>query len=193
MSTGLMRVVKWIEGNSVNKQIEQVQPKAYIRPPPLRVQDSKLHSTLHMSNKLILVLGATGAQGQAVIDSLLAPTSDGKPSPYTVRALTRDPSNRRAQELAKQGCEVVQGVFISGSLSLLNPSDSHQQVHSTNSRLFGLLCRDAMEHGLTPTGSLSGSKRRFTQASESLKSRNRPRLCDTMFGAISTMGLRHVL
>lgn len=62
-----------------------------------------------MSKKLILVIGATGAQGQAVIDSLLAPSPDGEPSPYAVRALTRDISGRRAQELAKNGCEVVQG------------------------------------------------------------------------------------
>ncbi|KAI0688758.1 NAD(P)-binding protein [Cytidiella melzeri] len=64
-----------------------------------------------MSTKLILVIGATGAQGLAVIDSLLAPSGDGKPSPYTVRALTRDPSGYRAQELATKGCELVKGAF----------------------------------------------------------------------------------
>ncbi|KAJ7284200.1 NAD(P)-binding protein [Mycena rebaudengoi] len=40
--------------------------------------------------KLILVIGATGAQGMAVIDGLLADMEDGQPSPYRVRALTRD-------------------------------------------------------------------------------------------------------
>ncbi|KAI0085409.1 NAD(P)-binding protein [Irpex rosettiformis] len=64
-----------------------------------------------MSQKLILVLGATGAQGLGIINALLSPTSDGKPSPYSVRALTRNPSGARAQELAKKGCEVVQGSF----------------------------------------------------------------------------------
>ncbi|KAI5116173.1 hypothetical protein M0805_004989 [Coniferiporia weirii] len=61
--------------------------------------------------KLILVLGATGAQGIAVIDALLAPSADGTPSPYAVRALTRDPSNGRAQTLKYKGVELVKGSF----------------------------------------------------------------------------------
>ncbi|TFY83220.1 hypothetical protein EWM64_g786 [Hericium alpestre] len=47
--------------------------------------------------------------GIAVIDSLLAPAADRSPSPYSVRALTRDPSSGRATELAAKGVEVVQG------------------------------------------------------------------------------------
>ncbi|KAJ7250162.1 NAD-P-binding protein [Mycena haematopus] len=62
-------------------------------------------------SKLILVIGATGAQGQAVIDALLAPDANGQPSPYTVRALTRDPSSASAQALAKRGVECVKGSF----------------------------------------------------------------------------------
>lgn len=61
--------------------------------------------------KLILVIGATGAQGLAVIDALLAPAKDGSPSPYAIRALTRDPSHRRAQELAAKGVQLAQGRF----------------------------------------------------------------------------------
>lgn len=60
--------------------------------------------------KLILVLGATGAQGLAVIDALLAPAKDGSPSPYVVRALTRDTNSRRAKDLASKGVEVVEGI-----------------------------------------------------------------------------------
>lgn len=60
--------------------------------------------------KLILVLGATGAQGLAVIDALLAPAKDGSPSPYAVRALTRDTNSRRAKDLASKGVEVVEGI-----------------------------------------------------------------------------------
>lgn len=60
-------------------------------------------------SKLILVIGATGAQGIAVIDALLSSASDGSPSPYSVRAFTRDPSSQRAQELAAKGVECVQG------------------------------------------------------------------------------------
>ena len=63
--------------------------------------------------KLILVIGATGAQGRAVIDALLAPSADGSPSPYAIRALTRDPSGARAQVLAAKGVECVKGMFLS--------------------------------------------------------------------------------
>ena len=62
--------------------------------------------------KLILVIGATGAQGLPVIDALLAPTADGSPSPYTVRALTRDPESKRAQTLASKGVELVKGTYF---------------------------------------------------------------------------------
>ena len=61
------------------------------------------------NKKLILVIGATGAQGLAVIDALLKPQADGSPTPYAVRALTRNPDHARAQELARKGVEVVKG------------------------------------------------------------------------------------
>ncbi|KAH9948543.1 NAD-P-binding protein [Amylocystis lapponica] len=61
--------------------------------------------------KLILVIGATGAQGLAVVDALLKPSADGSPSPYAVRAFTRDPQSRRARELADKGVELAQGSF----------------------------------------------------------------------------------
>jgi uncharacterized protein YbjT (DUF2867 family) len=65
--------------------------------------------------KLILVIGATGGQGQAVVDALLAPASDGAASPYTVRALTRDLRSPQALALAARGVECVQG----GSLAFI--------------------------------------------------------------------------
>ena len=61
------------------------------------------------NKKLILVIGATGGQGIAVIDALLKPAADGSPSPYVVRALTRDTQSRRAKLLASRGVEVVEG------------------------------------------------------------------------------------
>ena len=64
---------------------------------------------MSINNKLILVIGATGAQGIAVIDALLAPSADGSPSPYTIRALTRDPQSRRAKDLAAKGIEIFKG------------------------------------------------------------------------------------
>ena len=59
--------------------------------------------------KLILVIGATGAQGIAVVDALLAPAKDGKQSPFAIRALSRDPESKRAKELTAKGVEVVKG------------------------------------------------------------------------------------
>ncbi|KAJ7129088.1 NAD-P-binding protein [Mycena filopes] len=63
------------------------------------------------STKLILVIGATGAQGQVVVEALLAPDSQGNASPYTVRALTRDPTSKHALQLTAQGVECVKGSF----------------------------------------------------------------------------------
>ncbi|KAL0566060.1 hypothetical protein V5O48_015954 [Marasmius crinis-equi] len=61
--------------------------------------------------KLILVIGATGAQGIPVVSSLLAPSKDGSPSPYAVRALTRDPTHERALQLKAAGAELFKGSF----------------------------------------------------------------------------------
>ncbi len=60
-------------------------------------------------SKLILVLGATGAQGRAVVDNLLAPSDDGTASPYAVRALSRDPESKQALSLRSKGVEVFKG------------------------------------------------------------------------------------
>ena len=49
----------------------------------------------------VLVLGATGNQGGAVVDALL------NGSDWAVRAATRDPSSDRARSLADRGVEVV--------------------------------------------------------------------------------------
>lgn len=62
------------------------------------------------TKKLILVIGATGAQGKHVIDAILATSADGTPSPYSVRALTRDPASERAKALTAKGVECVKGI-----------------------------------------------------------------------------------
>ncbi|KAF7340476.1 NmrA domain-containing protein [Mycena venus] len=80
--------------------------------------------------KLILVVGATGAQGQAVIGALLAPDEKGNPSPYTVRALTRDPLSTQAQALAARGVECFQG------LSPFSPSLGERNVDHGNAGSF---------------------------------------------------------
>src|SRR5215471_8068801 len=50
-----------------------------------------------INDKLILVIGGTGAQGQAVVKALVEPSSDGTPSPYTVRILTRNPDHPKVK------------------------------------------------------------------------------------------------
>ena len=53
-------------------------------------------------NLTVLVTGATGNQGGAVAQSLLA-------SGHNVRALTRNTESSRARQLADQGIELIQG------------------------------------------------------------------------------------
>ena len=54
------------------------------------------------TDKKVLVTGATGRQGGAVIRHML-------PNGWKLRALTRSPGSYAAKELARQGVEVVQG------------------------------------------------------------------------------------
>ncbi|MEV4893939.1 NmrA/HSCARG family protein, partial [Nonomuraea sp. NPDC055795] len=56
------------------------------------------------SGNTILVTGATGNQGGAVVDALLDP-----PGRWAVRALTRDPSAPAARALTARGVDVVPG------------------------------------------------------------------------------------
>ena len=59
------------------------------------------------SSKLLTIFGATGNQGGSVISTVLSnPELKQK---YHLRAVTRDPSSNKAQDLASQGVEIVQG------------------------------------------------------------------------------------
>ena len=54
-----------------------------------------------MSQKLVVVFGATGAQGGGVVAKLL-----GNPS-YKLRGVTRNPNGQAGKALAAKGVEVV--------------------------------------------------------------------------------------
>ncbi|NMO51777.1 NmrA/HSCARG family protein [Actinoplanes sp. TBRC 11911] len=54
--------------------------------------------------KIIAVVGATGKQGGGLARAILADPYGG----YAVRALTRDATTERAQQLVKQGAEVIE-------------------------------------------------------------------------------------
>ncbi|MDD5360626.1 MAG: NmrA/HSCARG family protein [Ignavibacteria bacterium] len=55
-------------------------------------------------NKIIAVLGATGAQGGGLVRAILNDTKDK----FKVRAITRNPKSEKAVDLLQQGAEVVQ-------------------------------------------------------------------------------------
>jgi uncharacterized protein YbjT (DUF2867 family) len=55
--------------------------------------------------KIIAVIGATGAQGGGLARAILNDPS----SPFSVRAITRNPNSEQSHKLAEQGAEVVHG------------------------------------------------------------------------------------
>jgi uncharacterized protein YbjT (DUF2867 family) len=58
-----------------------------------------------MSDRIIAVVGATGAQGGGLVKAILA----DKDKSFRVRAVVRDPNSDKAKALAAQGAEVVAG------------------------------------------------------------------------------------
>ena len=76
-----------------------------------------------MSKKLlVLVIGATGNQGGAVVKSLL-------PKGYSIRTLTRKTDSPKAKQLAKEGVEVMKGDF-SDSNSLIKAAKGVDTVYA---------------------------------------------------------------
>ena len=77
-----------------------------------------------MSKKLsVLVMGATGSQGGAVVRNLL-------PKGHRIRTLTRNPDSPKAKQLAEQGVEVLKGDF--------NDSDSMVQAATGMDTVFAM-------------------------------------------------------
>ena len=58
-----------------------------------------------MANRTILVTGATGKQGGALIDTLLASETTG----LTLLAVTRNPESPSAKKLKERGVKVIKG------------------------------------------------------------------------------------
>jgi uncharacterized protein YbjT (DUF2867 family) len=91
---------------------------------------------------VILVAGATGNQGGAVVDALL-----DQPDRWRVRALTRDPSGAPARALADRGVEIVPGDM--GDAKSLEPAlaGAHGVFGVQNSRTAGL--KGEVKQGMT--------------------------------------------
>jgi uncharacterized protein YbjT (DUF2867 family) len=53
------------------------------------------------SQKLVVVVGATGGQGGSVINRLLTDDS------YRIRGISRDPQSKKSQALAMKGVQMV--------------------------------------------------------------------------------------
>lgn len=85
-------------------------------------------------SKLITVFGATGKQGGAVVNAILADAELSKE--FKVRAVTRSPSKPVAQELAKKGVEVVSvcyNIYYNPALPLANSHSTQGDMDSTSS------------------------------------------------------------
>ncbi|KAI2606667.1 putative hscarg dehydrogenase [Hypoxylon sp. NC1633] len=88
---------------------------------------------------VLVVLGATGNQGGSVLQCYLSLS----PSPYALRAVTRNTSSAKAISLASQGVEVVAGdyddpqsldVALSGASVIFSVTDFMQAITSTSLR-----------------------------------------------------------
>src|SRR5205823_12427471 len=69
----------------------------------LNQEPDESRRSLVMADKIIAVVGATGAQGGGLARAIL----NDKPGGFRVRALTRDVNSEKAKALAAAGAEVV--------------------------------------------------------------------------------------
>lgn len=95
-----------------------------------------------MGRPLILVTGATGNQGGAVVDALL-----DHPDRWRVRALTRNPSGVPARRLAARGVEVVGGDMADGESLRRAMKGAYGVFGVQNSRTAGL--KEEVKQGIT--------------------------------------------
>jgi len=76
-------------------------------------------------SKLVLVTGATGTQGGAVVEALLT-------RGHRVRALTRNSASSAANRLRQQGVEIAVGSFVVVSKDPNRQRICHHSSLSTN-------------------------------------------------------------
>ncbi|KKZ64783.1 hypothetical protein EMCG_09324 [[Emmonsia] crescens] len=81
-------------------------------------------------SKLITVFGATGQQGGSVIRTILADPTLSKE--FRIRGITRDPSKPSAQELVKQGVEMMSADMNSTSSIAPAVANAHTVFLVTN-------------------------------------------------------------
>src|SRR5258706_8628415 len=93
-------------------------------------------------SKLVLVTGATGKQGGAVVKALLA-------RGHQVRALTRDPASPAANRLREQGAEIAVGDFTDQD-SLVHAAGGADAVYAMNTP-FGKGTEQETAQGITIT------------------------------------------
>ena len=67
------------------------------------------HYAEDMLKKTLLVVGATGRQGGAVIDAMLEKTEDYYPDMWEIIGMTRDPTQAASLALEKRGVSMVKG------------------------------------------------------------------------------------
>jgi uncharacterized protein YbjT (DUF2867 family) len=80
------------------------------------------------ADKIIAVIGATGAQGGGLIRAILDNPHDG----FSARAITRDPNSEKAQALAASGVEVVAADLDDEASLVAAFTDAHGAYCLTN-------------------------------------------------------------
>ena len=105
-----------------------------------------------MSNKkIIVVFGATGAQGGGLAHAIL----NDKNSEFAVRAVTRDPNSDKAKELEKMGAEVVTGDI-----------DDMEQLKRIMEGAYGAFCVTFFWAHFSPEKEMAEAKHMATAAKE---------------------------
>ncbi|KAH6667726.1 NmrA-like family protein [Halenospora varia] len=109
---------------------------------------------------LLVVLGATGNQGGSVIAHFLALS----PSPYALRAVTRDTSSAKALSLVSKGVEVVTGDF--NNPESLDAAFSGASVIFSVTDFLHLIVNPSLREKSAASGSSAGAYMRDYEAQQ---------------------------